>query len=178
MTVISFVNYARLSEAELLAVLEMRNRPEIRSRMNNCEPIAPEEHLKFCANLKERKDRFYYLVRIDGVNAGSFDYIDIDPIEHTCKTGTYILDKFSRYSAAVNMLADRLLIRHGILKTYSNVLKSNEKSVLFNLIKIKGTVTGEDEQNVFFEYPSSLADPKVAERVSRLCLKYKPEILD
>jgi len=70
-------NYKECSRGELLEVLELRNRPEIRSLMVNQAPIAVEDHFRFVEGLSGRKDRRYFAVYShDGGLAGTYNLSD------------------------------------------------------------------------------------------------------
>lgn len=75
-------NFTQLSEAELLMILERRNQPEVRQWMTNSEPIAPEDHLRFCARLKEQPDTLMLFAEFNGQPASVISFHAQDPSWH------------------------------------------------------------------------------------------------
>lgn len=59
----TYVNFTQLSRDELVTILKWRNHPDIRMCMNTTEPIPLEGHLAFCESLKNREDKFYWMIK-------------------------------------------------------------------------------------------------------------------
>ena len=84
---IELINFTELTLEEKKMVLEWRNHPDIRKWMYNQNEIKLTDHLNFIENLKNRKDKLYFLVKQDNKYIGVIDFYDIDKYE--CKAGLY-----------------------------------------------------------------------------------------
>ena len=83
-------NFTLLSRDELLMVLARRNHPEIRRWMIHDQPITPEEHLSFCARLKEHPERLILLVECDGQPISVLSFTAADACGASLKTAAAI----------------------------------------------------------------------------------------
>ncbi len=86
----TYVNFTQLSQKELLDILEWRNHFDVRKCMNTTDPISVETHLAFCESLKERNDKFYWLIRKGMQPIGVLNIIDVDYETETCEPGFYL----------------------------------------------------------------------------------------
>lgn len=87
----TYVNFVNLSQEELLTVLEWRNHPDVRKHLNTTEQISVEGHLSFCESLKQREDKFYWIVKKGGRPVGVLNIIDVNYETKTCESGFYLL---------------------------------------------------------------------------------------
>ncbi|MDT3664132.1 MAG: hypothetical protein ROM54_11580 [Anaerobiospirillum sp.] len=74
MTCIHFTDFIYLEQPDLLYILEQRNSDYVRCTMDNDQIIEPEEHLRFCARLKERSDLKYFYIIVDDQPFGVCDF--------------------------------------------------------------------------------------------------------
>lgn len=86
----SYVNFTQLSREDLLMILEWRNHPDIRKCMNTTAPITAEAHLSFCASLKDRNDRYYWLIKKGNQNIGVLNALGVNFDNSTCEPGFYL----------------------------------------------------------------------------------------
>lgn len=86
----SYVNFCLLSRDELLTILRWRNHPNIRKCMNNTKCISEEEHLAFCESLRNRTDKYYWLIKKNEEPIGVLNIIDVDENTGTCEPGFYL----------------------------------------------------------------------------------------
>ena len=59
-------NFTELSQDQLLFILQRRNHPGVRRWMAHPEPIAVQDHLAYCASLKDRPETLLLYVSYDG----------------------------------------------------------------------------------------------------------------
>lgn len=160
-TEIYFKNFTLLDEAELRQVYDWRNMDYIRLKMDNPQIFPFEDHLKFCRSLSSRTDKIYFQVSVGGVPCAVVDFVDIDREQKSAETGFYVIKEYNHLAYTISRSANAVCLKLGIDKVFAHILKSNEKAVLYNLIKLKGKYVGEDEKNVFCqfatirEYPES-----------------------
>ncbi len=74
---IKLVNFIDLELYEKKLVLQWRNNPIVREWMYNQEEITIQDHLNFIENLKDKKDKLYFLVKKDKKNIGVIDFTQI-----------------------------------------------------------------------------------------------------
>lgn len=67
------VNYVDCSTEQLLEILELRNRDDVRMWMTHPGIISREDHFAFVERLKGREDRLYYAVYRDGALLGTYN---------------------------------------------------------------------------------------------------------
>jgi hypothetical protein len=89
-----FKNFIQLTREEKIVVLNWRNSPDVRKWMYNRDEIDLESHLNFIKGLKERDDKYYWLV-FDNMNQpiGVFNVVNIDKENDIAETGTYAKPK-------------------------------------------------------------------------------------
>ena len=158
-TLISFVNFVHLSEEELRIVHYWRNLDYIRIWMDNSDPISIEEHLAFCSSLKTREDKKYFMIFVDNCPCGVYDLTNIDYKSATAEVGIYIINEFSHYSSAISLMVNGIINHLGIKKLLANVKKDNERALVYNIIKLKAHILGEDEKKVYIYYDYFPFDP-------------------
>lgn len=82
--------YQLVSEADVSAILAMRNHPDIRKWMYQSEPIGLDEHKAFIEALKERKDRCFLLVKLEGEIIGTINFTQINDEVGSAEFGIYV----------------------------------------------------------------------------------------
>lgn len=85
-----FINFVQLSPPESEMILENRNHPDIRKYMYNDNLISKEEHLNFINSLKDKNDRFYWVVYRYNVPIGVVNLTDIDSENKSGEVGYYL----------------------------------------------------------------------------------------
>lgn len=85
-----FINFVQLSQQESDMILENRNNLDIRKYMYNSNLISKEEHLNFITSLKDKNDRFYWLVYHNNVPIGVVNLTDIDSENKSGEVGYYL----------------------------------------------------------------------------------------
>lgn len=122
-------NFTLLSEAELLVILERRNHPEVRKWMVNTDPIAPEEHLSYCASLKHRPETLQLLVEFDSKPACVLSYQATDSSWHElADSGIYAFDPEPCSSSLLsNIIAYQLFAIRRV--KVSNIMVRNENEI-------------------------------------------------
>ncbi len=83
------INYVALDEAGLVALLAMRNAPQVREWMYNREEIALEAHLGFVAKLKGAHDTCYFLVLREQDVLGSINFKQINSETQSADIGLF-----------------------------------------------------------------------------------------
>lgn len=143
---LALTNFTRLSREALLEILHHRNDPQIRRCMINTSPITTEEHLRFCASLKDDPKRLYLEARFEESFIGALDFQSIDRKLHTYEPGSYFLPTVPRYlcqdtcfAAALVALKLRLWYQH------IRVKKDNEQALIFNTLLMGARIKTEDE---------------------------------
>lgn len=85
-----FKNFTSISDEEKKHVWEWRNHPDIRKWMINRDIIPFENHLSFLNSLKDRNDRFYWLVFYNGAPVGVLSIADCNDSLTEGTPGYYI----------------------------------------------------------------------------------------
>lgn len=148
---ICFRNFTTLNKSALLEILSWRNSEHIRSRMMETSEISAEEHLNFCASLKNRSDMRMYRVDCNGKPCGVLTIKKIDLIHHCAETGAYYIEG-QNIPAKVTYHAAELYRSLGIKEVHSYIKKSNLQAVLFDLLKTNAVMTGEDDNFVYVKF--------------------------
>ena len=172
---VTFENFTRLDRETLEMIYKWRTSEEISQCMENQGKFSIEDHLKFCASLKDRKDKLYYLIKFDGVPCGVYDYVDIDDKNKVAVPGNYMIGNYQKYAYVVCFLQNYILKKHGIKTVKFYVLKSNVKALLFQVVKLKHQILFEDKDKYYFQELSF--DPEKHEQAFLLD-KDECEILD
>lgn len=147
---ICFRNFTTLDEAALLEILAWRNSERVRSKMVHSKEISPEEHLQFCASLKERSDPCMYSVDCNGIPCGVITYRKIDPLKHSAESGAYYITG-SNIPAKSALYSEVLRRSLGFKEIYSYIKKSNLQAVMFKLFKTKSKICDEDDDYIYFK---------------------------
>ena len=86
----TYKNFVTLSEDETRLVWNWRNDERICRWMTNKEQIPYENHLRFIEGLKEREDKYYWLVYKDDKPIAVFDIVDVDYQHGETEPGYYL----------------------------------------------------------------------------------------
>lgn len=86
----SYKNFAFISESEVELVWRWRNNDRIRSVMTNSEPISFDKHQAFVCDLKDKNDRYYWLVYKEELPIAVFSIVDVDFASGECTPGYYL----------------------------------------------------------------------------------------
>lgn len=89
-----FVNFTKLDKEIIGKIRIWRNHPEIRKFMYNSDEISEEEHFNFVNNLKERDDRYYWLVIKDEKPLGVINLVKVNYDNQSAESGFYVLPEF------------------------------------------------------------------------------------
>ncbi len=113
-------------------ILERRNHPEVRKWMIHTEPISREEHLRYCASLKERPDIMQLLVEFDGQPACVLSYKATDASWQEIKDcGIYAFAPEPCTSSVLSLILKyHLIVLRGI-KTFNIAIRSDNEMALF-----------------------------------------------
>ena len=128
-----FKNFILLSVEEKKMVLEWRNSPDIRKWMYNRDEISLQDHFDFIDGLKERDDRYYWLVfDPKGRPMGVFNVVDVDRNNEIAETGNYarpsnLLDSFNFSKEYFNFYFNVL----GFSKMFSASDAKNDNILMF-----------------------------------------------
>ncbi|PIF03811.1 MAG: UDP-4-amino-4,6-dideoxy-N-acetyl-beta-L-altrosamine N-acetyltransferase [Arcobacter sp.] len=165
---IELVNFIDLTSDEKNMILKWRNNLEIRKYMYNQKEIGLDEHLAFIENLKNSKDKLYFLVKDNKTYIGVIDFTQIITNE-SLHMGVYanpdlkgngkkllksvigysfnILNVKKIYSEVLkdNLRAFNLYVKFGF-KVVSEKLVNNKKVICMQL----GTYTLSKEKVTFF----------------------------
>lgn len=142
-----YKNFVDLTEDEIRMVWEWRNAPEVRLSMYNTDEIPFDSHVRFIENLKNRDDRYYWLVYKDDEAFGVIDLVDVDEYRTKAEFGYYIRPEFQNNGEGLNFVyaALKLYFQVGIKALESSVNVENKKAIVID--KYFGSKF--DEANVF-----------------------------
>lgn len=161
--IISYVNFTRLSEEDLLYILDKRNDPNIRQLMVNQEIISRRDHLSFCEKLKKSSDKLYFLMKYNEEKVGVFNFTSIDFDVHTYEPGCYFFDE-SVPNNRTDIVCGVSYIRKKFKLYYPTirVKKDNYQAVIFNVMKMNCEIIKED--SVFY-YLKPAEEPENVEEL-------------
>lgn len=130
---IQLINFTNLTLEEKEMILKWRNHHEIRKWMYNQDEITLKEHLSFIESLKNRKDKFNFLVKKENEYIGVIDFTQLLKKEsvhmgiyanpNTKGNGKILLYEIIQY--AFNAL--------NVQKLHSEVFEENKRA--YNLYK-------------------------------------------
>lgn len=89
--------------------------------------------------------------KYNGVPCGVYDYVDINKEEKSAEVGMYFISDYKKYAPVICFFQLFVCKKYGIKKLTFYVHKDNMKAVLFNAVKMKNPIIGEDEKNYYFE---------------------------
>ncbi len=159
---LSFINFTKLKDDELLEILKLRNSEYIRHKMLSSKKISLEEHLSFCHSLRSDSSRLYLKVLLNNNFIGVIDFQNIDEHSHSYIPGDYFVnDECYKNIAYYAILASTIIC---IDKKYYypkiSVKKDNLQALIFNTMKFSNYITGENE-DCYFLTNDSLNPDKV-----------------
>ncbi len=147
------MNFTKLNESELLFILKMRNRPDIRVHMKNSGLISVSDHLRFCEGLKSATDKMYFALFLDNEMFGVVDFINIDYEAKSYEPGHYyFLDNLNSVATDKNLayyasLAYRVLLgEFNLFYPHSRIKKTNASALIFAVMKLRFEIINEDEE--------------------------------
>lgn len=172
----SYKNFIQLSDEELLMILSWRNHEDIRNCMNTTETISEEEHLKFCHNLTNRDDVYYWMILKGEQPIGVFCIVNIDYEKGTCEPGFYLAPKVMGRGESIFVLSnykDFLLNGLDFKGLIGHNYKDNKPSIVFTMF-FGAEIIGIEEQDGRISIQSYLAKEKLQNGIGteRLVLKY------
>lgn len=127
-------NFTLLSKDELLMILERRNHPEVRKWMAHTAPTTPEEHLRYCASLKNRPEILQLLVEFDGQPACVLSYKATNSSWHeVADCGIYAFASEPCSSSTLSQIVGcKLIAMRGIKVIKIKVKNDNEVALFVN----------------------------------------------
>lgn len=125
-------NFTLLSEDELLMILERRNHPDIRRRMVQTDPITPEDHLRYCASLRDHPETLQLLVEFDGKPASVLSYKALDSSwQEVSDCGIYAFDPEPCTSSILSSVVGGKLVIERNIKVMSIKVKNDNEIAIF-----------------------------------------------
>lgn len=155
---IVFKNFSKLTIKERKNVYIWRNLEYIRKNMDNPEIFPYRSHVEFCKSLATRTDKIYFLVIVNNDPCGVLDFVDFDKEQKKAESGFYIIKEYNHFAYAVSRCANYLCNYLGIESVYTHVLNFNTKAILYNLMKLKGSLIKEDKKSVYFKFSTFYED--------------------
>lgn len=153
---IEIINFTDACKDDLLWVLSLRNRDDIRIQMDNSNIISEQEHLNFALNLKhKRKHELWYLFKINHKNLGVYCFKDINWEKRDFCAGCFF---DTNQHLKWNQIYMCLCILFEILKLdkpYSYIKKTNMKAVLLSIIKGEAIIQKETDDYIYLSYPGT-----------------------
>lgn len=132
---ISIKNFIDLDEETLVNILEWRNSKDVRKWMYNTDIIAKENHLAFCANLKNKDAIGYWLICIGGKKLGVINLIKFDVTNQTGEFGFYLNPQYFMSGLGVNLFyiaIDLFFAKFQLNSIQGFVKDSNTSALLMN----------------------------------------------
>lgn len=86
----TYRNFITLSLEEKLMILRERNHPDVKKWMFTKEDIQEESHLAFIEGLKDRDDKYYWLMEREGEAVGVLSIIHCDFEKEEGEPGYYL----------------------------------------------------------------------------------------
>lgn len=167
-------NFTMLSETELLMILERRNHPDVRKWMVNTDPIAPEEHLRYCASLKDRPEILQLFVEFDGKPACVLSYKATDSSWHKlADSGIYAFDPEPCSSSILsNIISWHIIAKLDIKESNIMVRNENEMAIFANQYYHGCHVVAQDEHYTYMkstiEQPASFYLAQAEQKLKKL----------
>lgn len=126
---LKFKDFKLLNEKEMEFVWKMRNSESVRSKMYNQDLILLENHKKWIASLKTRKDCLYFLVYSDENIVGVINFTSILPKE-SCEWGYYLNPEIQ--NSGYGIILEYYVLKYAfenleIQRLYGAVIDSNKK---------------------------------------------------
>jgi len=118
---ISLLNYIDLTVSEKLAVLAMRNHPNIKCWMYNQSDISEQEHFQYIELLKNDFTKQYFLVKKNGTTIGTINFIKIDYQTRCAEFGLYA-SPFEKI-VGVGRILEEVSISYAFNELKLNILK-------------------------------------------------------
>lgn len=124
-----FINYINLNEADIKAILEIRNQDAIKIWMVNTQPIGLQQHLDFIKNLQQDSTKKYFAIKDKENNLiGS---VNVHFLENNIvERGIFINPLFQKKGHAEKSILEfySYLSQMGITKVFTRVKENNVSS--------------------------------------------------
>ncbi len=129
-----YKNFVELSNEELMMVLDWRNNESIRKFMYNRNRISLQSHMAYINSLKEKNDRFYWLVYRIEEPIGVVDLTSIDYNDAKAEFGYYMSPKKKNSGIGLDFVYNSLqfVFSIGIEELYGNVNVDNKSALLLD----------------------------------------------
>lgn len=129
-----YKNFIDLTEDEIRMVWEWRNAPEVRLSMYNKDGIPYDSHVKYIENLKNRDDRYYWLVYKNEEALGVIDLVDVDESRTKAEFGYYLQPESQNSGEGLNFVyaTFKLFFQLGIEILESSVNIENKKAIVID----------------------------------------------
>ena len=174
-------NFTLLSQDELIVIWQRRNHPDVRKCMVHTEPITLEDHLRFCASLKDRPEQLMLFVQYDGQPAFVQTFHATDSSwQHIADSGSYAFDPAPcSCSVFAKALALRLIALRGIQSSQVKIKNDNELAIFTNQYYFGLTIDSRDDEYTYMkatcpesaEYYQALCDQLLAQNHTTLDLQ-------
>lgn len=112
----TLVNFTRIGDETSRWVLSWRNSREISQWMYNPGEIAWEDHLSFVKSLKNRKDRFYWVVYQKGAPMGVVNLTQIDWAKERAELGYYMRPDYANSGEGFDFVYSMFVFALDIVK--------------------------------------------------------------
>jgi len=135
---IKLINFINLNLEQKKMILEWRNNPDIKIWMYNQDEIKLENHLSFIENLKNSKDKLYFLLKNENDYIGVIDFTQIIKDE-SLHMGIYNNPNLKGYGKIlleiiINYAFETLKVK----RIFSEVFSKNDKAYkLYKRYKFK-----------------------------------------
>src|SRR5574344_351431 len=156
--VLTFRNFTKLPQKDLLYILEKRNSPDIRNKMTNTTIISRENHLSFCKSLRNNPTKLYFAVYLNNAIIGVIDFQNINYDKHTYEPGSYFFDSPSIVRSHAVSASGFVRLEKKLYYPQIVVKKDNIQALLFNTMKMGAQIESEDEN--YYYLKSSVLDEK------------------
>ena len=130
---ILFTDFIYLGQQDLLYILKQRNSDYVRCTMDNEQTIGTDEHLRFCARLKERSDLKYFYITVDDEPFGVCDFKAKVSDWSEAEGGNYTFGDQALSMEKVNAIAILWMCENIGLKRMCARIKNNNKRALLPL---------------------------------------------
>lgn len=150
---IEIINFTDACKDDLLWVLSLRNRDDIRIQMDNSEIISEQEHFNFVSNLKDKKNiELWYLIKFNNENLGVYCLKNINWTEKSFLCGCF-------FDTNKHILWNKIYMSLGILferlkldNPYAHIKKTNLKAILLSIMKGEAKIEKETDEYIYVSY--------------------------
>lgn len=138
---ITLINFTNLNNEEKQLVLSWRNNPYIKKWMYNDKIITLGNHLEYIQELKNSKDKLYFLVKEKDQYIGVIDFTEIDTKNSQSKFGLYTnISLRGKGKVLLNIIKEYAFNTLKLNKLIAEAFENNTKAIeLYN--KFNFTIT-------------------------------------